>query len=190
MQLVDLFYPMVFALFVASSLALTISRLVPRHRALLALAALPFAAAAFDYVENAFAWLALTAFPEPAATNALLGLASAAKSTTSWAAGLLLLGTLAALAATSVTRRLRGRTGRRHGRPPLMARQDHGRRARGRQEPDRTGSHASTPGWTTCSSTSGWSPGPPPPSSTRRSERPGSTRTSSRSTRCWPRPRA
>ena len=111
MQLVDLFYPTVFALFVASSLALTISRLVPRHRALLALAALPFAAAAFDYLENAFAWLALAAFPEPAATNGLLGLASAAKSTTSWAAGLLLLGTLAALAATRGVRRLRGRAG-------------------------------------------------------------------------------
>ena len=109
MQVADLFYPLVFALFMASSLAMVISRLAPRRRSLLALAALPLVASAFDYVENACAWLALAVYPDSAATNSVLGLASAAKSATSWAAGILLLGALAALAVVTLRRRVRPR---------------------------------------------------------------------------------
>lgn len=105
MQVADLFYPLVFGLFMASSLALLISRLVPGRRSLLALAALPLVASAFDYLENACAWIALAAFPDTAPTTSLLGLASAAKTTTSWAAGILLLGALAALTVGTVRRR-------------------------------------------------------------------------------------
>jgi hypothetical protein len=105
MQVADLFYPLVFAVFTASSLALVISRLVPGRRSLLALAALPLVASAFDYLENACAWMALAAFPDAAPTNSLLGLASAAKTTTSWVAGILLLGALAALVVATVRRR-------------------------------------------------------------------------------------
>ncbi len=64
MQLADLVYPLVFAVFIASSLALVISHLAPRRPAFLALAALPLVASAFDYVENACAWLALASYPE------------------------------------------------------------------------------------------------------------------------------
>ena len=109
MQVADLFYPLVFALFMASSLAMVISRLAPRRRSLLALAALPLVASAFDYVENACAWLALAAYPDSAATNSVLGLASAAKSATSWVAGILLLGALGALAVVTLRRRVRPR---------------------------------------------------------------------------------
>ena len=109
MQVSDLFYPLVFALFMASSLAMVISRLAPRRRSLLALAVLPLVASAFDYVENACAWLALAAYPDSAATNSLLGLASAAKSATSWVAGILLLGALGALAVVALRRRVRPR---------------------------------------------------------------------------------
>ena len=109
MQVADLFYPSVSALFVASSLAMVISRLAPRRRSLLALAALPLVASAFDYVENACAWLALASYPEPAASTSLLGLASAAKTATSWGAGILLLGALGALVVVSLRRRVRAR---------------------------------------------------------------------------------
>lgn len=110
MQLADLVYPLVFALFIASSLALVISHLAPRRPALLALAALPLVASAFDYVENACAWLALASYPEAAASNSVLGLASAAKTATSWAAGILLLGALGALVVVTLRRRARGHT--------------------------------------------------------------------------------
>ena len=106
MQVADLFYPAVFALFVASSLAMVISRLAPRRPSLLALAALPLLASAFDYVENACAWLALAVYPDSAAASSVLGLASAAKSATSWVAGILLLGTLGALAVVTLRRRV------------------------------------------------------------------------------------
>lgn len=109
LQVADLFYPMVFAVFMASSLALAISRLAPGRRRLLALAAVPLVASAFDYVENACAWLALAAFPDAAATSSVLGLASAGKSLTSWAAGILFLGALAALAVATFRRRVRPR---------------------------------------------------------------------------------
>lgn len=110
MQLADLVYPLVFAVFIASSLALVISHLAPRRPALLGLAALPLVASAFDYVENACAWLALASYPEAAASSSVLGLASAAKTATSWAAGILLLGALGALVVVTLRRRARART--------------------------------------------------------------------------------
>ena len=113
MQLADLFYPAVFALFLASSLALVLRHLAPARPRLLALAALPFVASGFDYAENALAWLSLAAFPEPAATGGLLGIASAAKSATSWLAGGLLIALVVALAVV----RLRGLVGGARRRP-------------------------------------------------------------------------
>ncbi len=113
MQLADLVYPTVFALFIASSLAMVLARLAPRRPALLALAALPLVASTFDYAENACAWLALASYPEAAASTSLLGAASAAKTTSSWAAGILLLGALGALAVVGF-----GRWVRTHGQSP------------------------------------------------------------------------
>jgi hypothetical protein len=90
LQLADLGYPLVFAVFLASSLALVLSRLAPDRPRVLALALLPFLASAFDYAENVFAWRALVAFPSATGT--------AAKTVTSWAAGgLLVIGVLALL---------------------------------------------------------------------------------------------
>ncbi len=99
LQVADLVYPLVFALFLASSLAIVLRRLAPGRPGLVAWAALPLAASAFDYLENACAWLALAAYPSAAPADGLLVLASDAKTITSWLAGLLLLGGCAALVA-------------------------------------------------------------------------------------------
>lgn len=113
LQLADLAYPLVFAVFLASSLALALSRLAPGRPRLLVLALLPFLASAFDYVENVFAWRALAAFPGATATDGLLGVASAAKTATSWLAGGLLVAALVALVVLSALRwRARARLSR------------------------------------------------------------------------------
>ncbi len=117
LQLADLAYPAVFALFLASCLALGLRLLAPHRANLAALAALPLLASAFDYVENACAWLALAAYPGRGPTDGLLGLASAAKSGTSWASVALLAGVVLALLVTRA-RALAGRLapgGRRRG---------------------------------------------------------------------------
>lgn len=106
MQLADLLYPLVFALFLATSLAVVLNRLAPRHPGVLALAALPFLGSALDYLENSFAWLALAAYPDPSATASLLGLASAAKTSVFWIAGTVLLASSAVLALGEARRRL------------------------------------------------------------------------------------
>ncbi len=97
MQLADLIYPTLVGALLASSLALTIRRLFGSPSVMSWLVALPLLATVFDYAENAFAWLAIAAYPDPTITNEVLGFASAAKTTTSWAGGLALLGCLAAL---------------------------------------------------------------------------------------------
>ena len=98
LQVADLIYPLVFAVFLASSLALVLRLLAPDRPGLLGLAAVPFVASAFDYLENACAWLALAAWPQPGAADGLLGHFSTAKTATSWVAGTLLLLVLGALA--------------------------------------------------------------------------------------------
>jgi len=50
-----------------------------------------------------------SAYPDPSATGSLLGLASAAKTTTFWIAGIVLLGAFGALAVAAGHRRLRQR---------------------------------------------------------------------------------
>ena len=107
MQLADLVYPAVVGLFLASSLALVIGRISPRGSNAVWLASLPLVASSFDYVENVFAWFALARYPGSAPTDAVLGYASAAKTTTSWASGILLLGALAVLGVQFVRRRVR-----------------------------------------------------------------------------------
>ncbi|MGH1506466.1 MAG: hypothetical protein ACRBI6_23150 [Acidimicrobiales bacterium] len=106
MQLADLVYPTLVGVFLASSLALVLRRLSVRH-SLRWIAAVPLLAAAFDYLENAFAWLAIASYPEAIATTELLGFASAAKTSLSWGASLSLLACLAALGVRWVLRRAR-----------------------------------------------------------------------------------
>jgi hypothetical protein len=110
LQLADVVYPLCFAVFLASSLALVLSRLAPTHPRLLVLVALPFLASAFDYIENALAWRALIAFPRASSTDGLLGVASTAKAATSWIAGGLLIVCLTALG-LAVARRSTARLG-------------------------------------------------------------------------------
>lgn len=112
MQMADLLYPLVFGLFLATSFANVLARLAPGDRRVLALAALPLVGSAFDYLENAFAWLALVAYPDPSATGSLLGLASAAKSITFWVAGVALLVAAGALGVLDGRRWLTRRSAR------------------------------------------------------------------------------
>lgn len=97
MQLADLLYPLVFGVFMASALAKTLRHRFPDRPTVVTLAAIPLVGSGFDYLENLFAWLALSSFPDPASSNALLGLASAAKTTTFWLAGVLLLAAIGTL---------------------------------------------------------------------------------------------
>jgi hypothetical protein len=91
LQLADLLYPAIVGLFMASSLAHVINRLAPSTVWVRWIAVLPLLGSGFDYVENAFAWRALASYPDAISTTALLGFASAAKTVTSWIAGVLLL---------------------------------------------------------------------------------------------------
>lgn len=106
MQLADVFYPAVVGVFTASSLSLAIRRLSPRSRRLLWLGALPLVATGFDYLENTLAWLALASFPDPIVTSHLLGVASAAKTASSWVAGLALLAAVTAIVVRAIRSRV------------------------------------------------------------------------------------
>ena len=109
LQVADLLYPLVFGVFMASSLAIALSRLAPDRPALVGLAGLALVGSGFDYLENVFAWRALAAFPETASTNALLGVASAAKTLTFWIVGALLLISIGAIVVQRVGRWRRAR---------------------------------------------------------------------------------
>jgi len=105
MQIADLFYPAVFGLFLASSMMLTFSKISVNNRVVVALATLPLVGSAFDYLENSFAWIALANYPSETPTNALLGWASAAKTTTFWVSGILLLGGLGVVIVQRISRK-------------------------------------------------------------------------------------
>lgn len=98
MQVADSFYPLVFGIFLSSSLVIVLGRLGPGRGTVTILAAVPIAATLFDYLENSFAWVALASFPGGAPTNGLLGYMSTAKSITSWVAGSMVLMALGVLA--------------------------------------------------------------------------------------------
>jgi hypothetical protein len=102
LQIADLFYPAVSGLFMASALALTLKHLFPQRSGVVALASVALAGSALDYLENVFAWIALTTYPDPAMTNFLLGIASAGKTSAFWTAGVGLVVALAALAIKAV----------------------------------------------------------------------------------------
>lgn len=115
MQLADLVYPAIVGLFLASSLALATERLSARN-SLRWVAVVPLVAGMFDYLENAFAWFAITSYPEAIVTNEVLGFASAAKTSLSWTAGLTLLTCLAILGGRAVC----GRVRQQHHRPTML----------------------------------------------------------------------
>jgi len=85
LQVLDLVYPAAVGLFLASALASVLSRAV-RRTGLVALAALPLLASAFDYLENLAAWTLLVRYPDPVPWVArVLGIASAGKQSLMWA---------------------------------------------------------------------------------------------------------
>ena len=110
MLLADLLYPLVFGMFMASSLALAIAKVAPERPRLLALAAIALIGSGFDYLENLLEYRALGAFPGRVATTHLLGVASAAKTITFWLAGVGLLGLLVVVGVRQIGARRRRRT--------------------------------------------------------------------------------
>lgn len=107
LQRADLLYPLLVGLFLTSTLALVLRRLAPRRPQIVRLAWLGLLVTALDHLENLFARQALAAFPEPSSTDALLGLASLAKTSVSWLVWSLLLAALLALAARRLVVRSR-----------------------------------------------------------------------------------
>ncbi|MDH3299934.1 MAG: hypothetical protein OES24_05455 [Acidimicrobiia bacterium] len=105
LQIADLVYPTVFGLFMMSALALTLEHLAPDRPDVVGLAVLAFVGSGFDYLENLFAWRVLATYPDVGTSGTLLGFASAAKTTSSWIAGIALLGCVVALTVRTVRRR-------------------------------------------------------------------------------------
>lgn len=96
LQLADLFYPAVSALFMASVLATALSSNSRHGSSWVAVASLPLLGAGLDYLENAAAWFVLLRYPdESAAAAALFSAASATKLSVNWMAGILLIIVLA-----------------------------------------------------------------------------------------------
>lgn len=112
LQLADLFYPAVSGLFMASALALTLKQLFPQRPNILALASIAFVGTALDYVENVFAWIALTTYPDETISNSALGFASAGKTIAFWTAGVGLVVGVAVLALSAGRQRVAGTTGK------------------------------------------------------------------------------
>lgn len=110
LQLADLAYPAVFALFLASALVSSLTRLAPHRPGLSGLALLPAIGAGFDYLENAVAWRALAVHPGSASTNPLFAVASIGKNLAFWAAGALLLVSLGWLIVRAVGRAVQRRS--------------------------------------------------------------------------------
>jgi hypothetical protein len=91
LQLADLLFPAIVGLFLACALSMVLVRLARPGSVVVAAAALPLLGSVFDYLENAAAWGALAAYPEPTMTAEFLGYASVAKQVCSWASWALLI---------------------------------------------------------------------------------------------------
>lgn len=110
LQLADLVFPVISGLFLASALALVLTRSCRPGSPVIAMAVLPLIGTALDYLENLAAWVVLGAFPAdvPVATE-LLGVMSIGKQVVTWTAWVLL---ILALGRVLVRRRPRRRTDR------------------------------------------------------------------------------
>ena len=87
MQIADLFYPAISGIFLAAALALVLTKLTGPGSRFVALAAVPLLGTIFDYLENAAAWVTMTAYPQDAGpVTDLLGVASIGKQLFTWAA--------------------------------------------------------------------------------------------------------
>lgn len=110
MLLADLLYPLVFGLFMASSLALAIRSFVRGRSSLSALAGLALIGSGLDYLENVLEWRALDAFPSRVASTHMLGIVSAGKTVTFWLAGVGLIALLTAIGVRALRARSRHRS--------------------------------------------------------------------------------
>lgn len=106
LQLADLVFPMIYGLFLASALALVLTRLSRPGSPVIALAVLPLVGSAFDYLENLAAWAVLAAFPHEVPVAAqLLGVMSTGKQAATWMAWIVLIVALGRLLLHSGRRR-------------------------------------------------------------------------------------
>lgn len=106
----DLIYPLVFGLFMASSLALAIRSIVGRRSGWCALPVVALIGSGLDYLENLLEWRALNAFPSRVASTHLLGLVSTGKTVIFWLAGVGLVALLVAVGVRAARARSRRRT--------------------------------------------------------------------------------
>ena len=77
---------------------------MPSRPNVVGVAAVALVGSGFDYIENAFAWRVLATYPDVGASGTLLGFASAAKTISSWVAGVALLACLTVLAGRTIRR--------------------------------------------------------------------------------------
>ncbi len=110
MLVADLVYPLVFGTFMASSLALAITRVVPHRPRLIVVALAALVGSALDYVENALEWRAVDAFPTAVASTRLLGIVAAGKSIVFWMVGVGLLVLLVVIGIREIGARRQRRT--------------------------------------------------------------------------------
>ena len=90
MQVVDLIYPAVSAIFLFIAIAVVMRRLVGPTSPALLLALVPIVGGLADYAENAVAWMYLTTSPSPGWGD-LMGIAATGKTIAGWLGGLILL---------------------------------------------------------------------------------------------------
>lgn len=107
LQVVDLVYPAVSAIFLFIAIGVVMRRLAGPTSSALLLAFVPVVSGLADYTENAIAWTYLTAPPSPIWGD-IMGMATTAKSVSGWIGWVVLLGGLVAVGSRSVVRRLRG----------------------------------------------------------------------------------
>ena len=106
LQVVDLVYPAVSAIFLFIAIAVVMRRLAGPTSPALLLALVPIIGGLADYVENAIAWMYLTASPSPGWGD-LMGMAATAKTIAGWLGGITLLAGLVVLGSRWAARRFR-----------------------------------------------------------------------------------
>lgn len=105
LQVVDLVYPAVSAVFLFIAIAVVMRRLAGPTSPALLLAIVPIIGGLADYAENAIAWMYLTASPSPGWGD-LMGIAATAKTVAGWLGGITLLAGLVVLGSRWAARRL------------------------------------------------------------------------------------
>jgi hypothetical protein len=106
LQIVDLIYPAVSAIFFFAAIGIVMRRSAGPTSPALLLAVVPIVGGLADYVENAIAWTYLLASPSPVWGN-LMGAAATAKTVAGWLGGLALLAGLVMVGGRWAARHLR-----------------------------------------------------------------------------------